>query len=373
MFLVGFLQRICVGKGVGFMTPLVSIIVPVYNVENYLPRCIDSLIEQSLKDIEIVLVNDGSTDSSKKICEEYKKKDKRIILINKTNGGLSDARNAGIDIATGEYIAFVDSDDYIHKDMYKILLKVLIDNNSDIVESDYEMVFDNEKNINIENNDINGNKLKIYNKKSAVVSTILDHHLRTYVWNKLYKRELWETIRFPKGKIFEDAFTTYKVVNKCSKVVKIDRKLYYYYQRQDSIVNSKYSVKKLDHCVALEEMMEYMEKNYPNEVGIVSIKYYSVCLYHLQETIKNKQEISNSNQIIKEFISKLIKGKYKKYLKIDINEACKNILEDNYKQILKKRRITQFKLNLLNKSIHLFYFINKFLSSEYIQKLKKVF
>lgn len=346
------------------MVPDVSVIVPVYNVEQYLSRCINSILSQSLKNIEVILINDGSTDSSGRICEDFEKLDNRIRVIHKINGGLSDARNVGLDIANGKFIAFVDSDDFIHKEMYTILLKTIIENDCDIAESGYKKVYENEV---IDDDHLIDIK-KFYNKKAAVVSTIMDHHCKNYVWNKLYKKELWEKIRFPNGEIFEDVSTTYKIINNCTSIVKIDCVLYYYYQRQNSIVNSNFSLKKLDHCKALEGMMIFIEKEYLDVAPITSIKYFTIYLSLFQELLINRKRIEGSELLINNLADKLVNGKYNKYLKMDMELLCQQILINNY-QIFKKQKILiSTKLFLLRRSIWLFYSFNHLIKS-----IKKIF
>lgn len=337
------------------MNPDVSIIVPVYNVEQYVSRCIDSILKQSLTNIEIILVNDGSTDASGSICDNYANLDNRIKIIHKKNGGLSDARNAGLDIARGKYIAFVDSDDYIHKDMYNILLNVMTENNCDVAESGYKEVFDKD---DINDDDQYSGQKRIYNKQDAVISTIMDHNCRNYVWNKLYKRELWDDIRFPFGKIFEDVSTTYLVIDRCSKIVKIDMALYYYYQRPDSIVNSKFSIRNLDYCYALEDMMVFIEKKYADFAPITVIKYFFANLKYLQELLVNRNTIDNSDVHIKYILERLNNKTYIKYLDADIGLLCKQVFVDNYHSFLKQKTTIKIRIFLLRRSTWLLYLFN---------------
>lgn len=347
--------------------PDVSIIVPVYNVEQFLPRCINSIICQSLKNIEVILINDGSTDHSGQICEDFAKLDDRIKVIHKKNGGLSDARNVGLDIAKGHFIAFVDSDDYIHEKMYSILLETMIENDCDVAESGYIEVQDTKI---IHNNPI-GN-IKIYQKKEAVISAIMDHHCRNFVWNKLYKKELWENIRFPIGKLYEDVYTTYRVFNKCSKVVKIEQTLYFYFQRPNSIVNSHFTINKLDHCDALEGMMIFIEREYPEAAPLTSIKYLMMHLEYFQELLIHRKRIENSDFYIKNLTEKLISKKYKKYLKIDIKWLCQKVCIDNYQTIFKQKMLIKIKLFLLRRSVWLFYTFNKFIKYVKLMRLNKL-
>ena len=201
----------------------ISVIVPIYKVEKYIHRCIDSIINQTYKNLEIILVDDGSPDSCPRICDEYAKKDKRIKVIHKENGGLSDARNKGVDIATGDYIAFVDSDDYIHPNMYEVLIYELEKNNSDIALCKYKIVYEKSK-IKTE---IDG-KFEVYslNNLQALDSMYGKDGVDFIVaWNKLYKKDLFNKIRYPVGKIHEDEYTTYKLLFASKNVIYIEYEL----------------------------------------------------------------------------------------------------------------------------------------------------
>ena len=198
----------------------ISVIVPVYNVERFLRECIESIISQTYKDLEIILVNDGSTDKSPLICEEYKKIDARVIVLHKENGGLSDARNKGIDISTGEYIGFVDSDDFIENDMYELLL-----NNIKKVEADIAtcgVISEKVKDKNFYKEEI------IVNAHDGLKEMLMERSMNTSACDKLYKRSLFDEIRYPKDKLYEDLYTTYKLLHKANKIVISNQKKYYY-------------------------------------------------------------------------------------------------------------------------------------------------
>ena len=216
------------------MNELISIIVPVYKVEPYIKRCVQSIIEQSYKNIEIILVDDGSPDKSGEICDEFSKKDERIKVIHKPNGGLSDARNAGLKIAKGEYIGFVDSDDYIENDMFECLYKLCTENKAQIsIVSYYE--YYNGKLISVRKND----KLEKFNKTEAIKELLIDSKIQSYAWNKLFKRELFDGIIFPTNKNFEDIATTLLLFEKAEKVVLLEEPKYHYLRRNDSIIGKK--------------------------------------------------------------------------------------------------------------------------------------
>ena len=236
------------------MSKIISIIVPIYKVEKYLDRCINSILNQTFRDFELILVDDGSPDRCGDICEEYAKKDKRIKVIHKENGGLSDARNAGLDIATGKFIGFIDSDDFIHKDMYMILYDAIIKSKSDISQCKFKY-FSKEDELN--KNIINDGKYEIYNNIDAIEEIIDNKNLNTNVWIKLYKRELFNDIRFPKGKIHEDEFVTYKVFYRAKTVSYVNKELYYYFSNDTGIMKNLNINSKFDWIEAIEERNEF--------------------------------------------------------------------------------------------------------------------
>ena len=213
--------------------PLVSIIVPVYKVEPYLRRCLDSIVNQTYSNLEIILIDDGSPDNCPKICDEYSIKDNRVVVIHKGNGGLSDARNVGLDICKGDYILFVDSDDWIANTCVEIMLDTAINNDVDIVISNFiktQDLFD----IDLSNCTITSTKL--LNPIDAVKGLWSEHSTAfTTVWGVLYAKKILENQRFPKGLIHEDLFTSYKFLYQSPKTAFIDLPLYCYFQRSDSI------------------------------------------------------------------------------------------------------------------------------------------
>lgn len=259
------------------MEKCVSVIVPIYKVEPYLKRAVDSIINQTYSNLEIILVDDGSPDGCGKICDGYARKDNRIKVIHKENGGLSDARNAGLDAASGDYIAFVDSDDYIAADFVETLLWQLEKTDGDVAMCSYEVttskdfdksIFDcppvNEIQEENERDHIRDGSIEVCSR-SALLSNLYDanHRDATYFivsWNKLYKASLWEGIRFPKGKIHEDEATTYRIYDKASKGVYIHKPLYGYFTAPESITRSRFNLKRLDWMDALDERIRYFEE-----------------------------------------------------------------------------------------------------------------
>ncbi len=270
------------------MDKLISVIVPIYNVEKYLTKCIESIINQTYKNLEIILVDDGSPDNCPIICDEYAKKDSRIKVIHKKNGGLSDARNYGMSLATGEYISFIDSDDYIDENMYEQMVTALIDNNADIVSCAINDVY-NDK---IETKNI---KQELYNTELAIKDLLLEINLTQTVWNKLYKKEIIEGITFEKYKINEDDFWTYQIIANSKRIITINKPFYYYIHRESSIMGQGYSEKNLDGLEARYKQYEFIKKNYPNLVFIARKEYFFMEYFYIKNyykiTIKIKKRM----------------------------------------------------------------------------------
>ena len=236
---------------------LVSVIVPIYKVEKYLNNCIESIIKQTYKNMQIILIDDGSPDNCGKICDEYKLKDARIEVIHKKNGGLSDARNCGIDMARGKYIVFIDSDDYIDKYYIEKLYMAIKKEGVKLAQCNILRV-DDEKNILKKI----GYEKKVVKSGKNIIKEQYGVHVieNTVVWNKMYAIELFKDIRFPVGKIHEDEFTTYKILYNLDKVAIIDDYLYYYRENDDSIMKQKFNIRNLDRLDAYKDKMYFFQK-----------------------------------------------------------------------------------------------------------------
>ena len=248
----------------------ISVIVPVYNVEKYLDKCIESILNQTFKNLEIILLDDGSTDNSGKMCDEYAKKDSRIKVVHKENGGISDTRNKGIDVSTGEYIGFVDSDDYISEDMFETMYNLSERYGADIsVVSYYEI----RKNKIIDVRD--SGELSVMTTEESIKELLRDTKIQSYPWNKLYRRELFEGIRYPQGKNFEDIATTLLLFEKATRVVREEKPVYYYVRRNDSITeNRNYKTYKDYVDVALNKYL-YLFNKYPYDKEIEEFNAYN--------------------------------------------------------------------------------------------------
>lgn len=278
------------------MNSLISIVVPVYNVQNYLDCCVKSLVSQSYSNIEIILVDDGSTDNSANICDEWKKKDPRIRVIHKQNGGLSDARNAGMAMATGAYIGFVDSDDYIHKDMYRLLYENLLENKSDISACGIELFWDNDSKTKTLTNGFNGT----LTAEEAMLAIINEDNLKQPVWNKLYKTRLVRKISFPIGKQHEDVFWSYQALGVVKLISVFDTPLYFYRQRQNSIMGSGFSLKSLDSLEAKQQRCKYIDMHFPSVSQAARINLWFSCIYAMQMSLRylDKEDFPNANRCI---------------------------------------------------------------------------
>lgn len=245
---------------------LVSIIVPIYNVEPFLERCVQSILSQTYSEIEVILVDDGSPDRCPEICDEYQKKDPRVKVIHKPNGGLSDARNAGLQIAKGEMIAFVDSDDWISPYYVEIMRRTMLEENSDIVEC-LMVCSDGKQKLP---DCLEKSMVESYDTITALKLLIEDQLLHQYVWNKLYKRTVIGDVCFPYGKCNEDEFWTYQVFGNAKKVSTVSSVLYAYFQRPGSIMGQGYQLKRLDAIEAKCLRQKYIEQYFP-ELQIVSM------------------------------------------------------------------------------------------------------
>lgn len=308
------------------MKPLISVIVPIYNVEKYMKKCVDSIINQTYKNLEIILVDDGSPDNCPQICDEYAKQDSRIKVIHKENGGLSDARNAGMKIATGEYVSFIDSDDYISDDFVETLYTTMKTENSDIVECDIVKFEDGTTPvIEKDNCEINS-----FSTEKGLSLLIAENKFHQHVWNKLYKSEFGLKIPFEKGKLNEDEFWTYQIFGQAEKVTKINKSMYFYLQRSGSIMGENFNLRRLDALEAKAERQKYIEANFPNLKKQAKIDLFGTCIFMCQSAMK------------------FMKGKEKK--------QAKNIV----RMYFYKNKLSKAELNLIkDKNKFWFSFANK--------------
>lgn len=262
---------------------LITVIVPVYNVEKYLRKCVDSILAQTYQNLEIILVDDGSKDHSGSICDEYAAQDERIVVIHKENGGLSDARNVALDIAKGTYITCVDSDDYLAEDYVEYLYLLLINNSADISICSYKKIYDDGQLDDCQEN------LHVFNDEEALEELLYQRKIVPSAWCKLYRRELFEGIRYPKGMYYEDFAIIYKLLSKCKKVVMGECQKYYYLQRQDSIMNEEFNVKKMQRIQVVNELKQYVDSRYSSLQEATSTRCFIAGLQVYREIPSDKK------------------------------------------------------------------------------------
>lgn len=266
------------------MYKMVSIIVPVYNVTNYLNKCLDSLLKQDFSDYEILLIDDGSTDDSFGICERYAEKFSRIKLYSKKNGGLSDARNYALDRSNGLYIMFVDGDDYVPENCLSIMIDQAIKSDADIICGGFER-FTNAGKVLFKNVP---EKSELLDNYSAMKEMISEGKTNTMACTKLFKKELFEKIRFPIGKLHEDIYTMHYVFAKASSICILDEIVYYYRVNPCSITEGKFKAKRQDAVYAHKDRYDYICKYYPKLKNIELQFYIWNCVNNNYKIIKER-------------------------------------------------------------------------------------
>ena len=310
----------------------ISIIIPVYNTEQYLERCIKSIVNQTYKNIEIILVNDGSFDNSPFICKEWANKDTRIKIINKENGGLASARNAGLNMCSGDYIAFVDSDDYVENNYIEMMLNEALLNNADVVETSLIIEEDNKKKFyEIRNGTVN---------KDTLVTHLLQNDYKVFsnVYNKIYKKEILHSIRFDEELLYgEDTLFTFLVIVNSNKYVQLNKALYHYVKRNNSLISGDFKEYKMLSLLCAIKITDICKKDYPNYYDL-SILHQSLKAYYLLRELLltpnwRKQYINQYQTLINN--TKLTS--YKDYKKVfGIKKAFIWYLVNNHTKIYEK-------------------------------------
>lgn len=286
---------------------LISVIVPVYNVEKYLEKCVNSILNQTYKNLEIILIDDGSPDGCPEMCDNLAKTDGRIKVIHKQNGGLSDARNVGIENATGKLISFVDSDDFLNTNYFETLYKNLTKTNSDISICSFVSVQENEI---VDTTEFNSCEVLTFTGMQKLEQLYSkDHHVEfVTAWGKLYKTSLFETIKYPKGKINEDEFVCHKLLDSASKVCYQPVKYYYYLQRENSIMHQHYTKKNLAVFDAYTDRFLLFKQKDTNLATNALYEYLSTIISRYYKFDKGERQ--TLLKIYNEYY-----GKEKKYIK----------------------------------------------------------
>ncbi len=259
--------------------PLISVIVPFYKTEPYLKRCVDSLLHQTYTNLQIILVDDGSPDNCGRLCDEYAQQDGRVEVIHRENGGLSAARNSGIDAAKGEYLAFVDSDDYVAEDYIGFMYDLICKHDADIASCGAMVVELSGK----QTPQCADTEERVLTPREALERMCYNDGFFVTAWDKLYKAALFSTIRYPEGKVFEDTGTTYKVVDQATRIVACGEIKYFYALSQSSITTSAFNMKKLDYVEMADEMATYIVQRYPELEPAARRKQMHACFSTLTQ------------------------------------------------------------------------------------------
>lgn len=305
------------------MKPKVSVIVPIYKVEKYLHRCVDSILKQSYKELEIILVNDGSPDQCGIIIEDYAENDHRIITVHKENGGLSDARNTGMGYVTGDFTLFVDSDDWIDSQMIERMVVASFKSEADIVQSGYYYAYDDHL-IFDKRHFSKDESSVVLDKQELMKELVINEKIKNFAWGKLYKTPIIMGLHFEKGVVFEDVFWAHQVMHRANKYVILNKPLYYYYQREDSIVAS-YSCKSLDMIRGLKDRHRFVETHYQKLTDASLKVILKTCFLHYERLLMTRG-IDNNGRYKKE-IQLYIKTNYSNFIKaVETDQTLKNQL-----------------------------------------------
>ncbi|HEM3684360.1 TPA: glycosyltransferase family 2 protein [Streptococcus suis] len=296
------------------MKDLVSIIVPIYNVEKFLPRCIESICNQTYENIEILLINDGSTDGSEQICMDFMKRDSRIRYFLKENGGLSDARNYGIERACGKYLAFIDSDDFVESDFILRLYDALVQQNASVAIAGFSKVDENGtilKKELLENEELvlTGREVckKLHSEKGQVF---------VVAWNKLYKKELFSNVQYAKGKIHEDEYIVYQLFYDLDRIAVVNDSLYYYVERQESITRTQMTDLRFE-CLIEYQLLRIDFFNSKNDSELMTLNQQAFLLFVIQFLEQNRSEFVTPEKKAR------LRGLYTKIYKELMNQNSK--------------------------------------------------
>lgn len=281
----------------GIKKEMISIIVPVYNVEKYITECLESIRKQTYKEIEVILVDDGSTDKSSEICDEFVKKDNRFNVIHTVNKGVASARNTGLKNISGEYIFFLDSDDLLEIFAIEKMIQTLKLYHADMVCGNEQWVNEEDSPIG-ESRAVNSDNVKVFDREEALRYFV---NLEWGSWNKLYKRNIHENIEFPNYKIHEDEAIKFKLLERCSRVILINEKTYRYRQRQGSLTNTGDEGIKPDMFYSRLQNYKWLEENHPELTSEFIAKVCEDAIYNLDILCKIKNEEKVLDDIIKFF------------------------------------------------------------------------
>lgn len=325
---------------------LISILIPMYNVDKYISKCIESVLNQTYDNIEIILINDGSTDKTYDICKEYQLKDPRIVLVNNINEGVAKARNVAITKASGDYLMFVDADDYILPDCVDYMYGLIIKFNADISVCNYEIIYENTQNYAMLNEE---EKIMEFNQYEALENLLYQKELDVSPWGKLYKKEVFFDVEYPNGFIYEDFGTFYKNIFKSQKIVYSSKKKYNYLIRKTSTTGRKFSNKDFDMISLSRKMEEEILSKYPSLRNAINSRLINMYFYYIRRIDKKtyKKEykwIKNKIKELRVLVNKDKKIKLKvkigiliSYINIDLTKYIYNFFK-----IFKNSRVSNY-------------------------------
>lgn len=298
---------------------LVSVIVPMYNVENYIEQCVQTIINQSYSNLEIILIDDGSPDESGVIADRLSEQDERIVVYHKKNGGLSDARNYGIDRANGDYLTFTDSDDFIDSKMIETLISLALKYDAEFVECKNCRCAETDTPDSFIIMKANSQETHSFIEDDKMKMFLNPHSVKTTAWAKLYSKRLFESIRYPVGKYHEDVFTTYKLVHDANKVVSTNYIGYVYRANSNSITTSKFNKKRLDAIEGKIEQAHFIEKHYPLYVDLA----YAHIIYACNNCLRAMAKSNYNDRVVLKRFQSLYRKYGKCYLKADVSLSGK--------------------------------------------------
>ena len=275
--------------------PLVSIIIPVYNAEKYIGKCLDSVVRQTYSNLEVIVVDDGSVDRSSEICKEYYLKYSIIKFFCKKNEGVAQARNYGLNKCKGTFISFVDSDDFIHPDYVQTLVDLLLDQQADISICGFYKIYEGKKNVILKQKNV---EKCIFSQKEAMKHFLYQNKIDSSFWAKMYKKELFNKITIKNYKVFEDMDTLYQLILKANKIVYCSKILYYYLVRQDSLIHKQFSKENAKVIFILNEMETKVLQIYPDLESAFSIRKMNAYFYVLRNVKKNTEFYFEAKQFI---------------------------------------------------------------------------
>lgn len=318
--------------------PCISVIIPAYNAEKYIEKCIQSIIKQDYRDFEIIIVNDGSTDDTKAICEKYVKLDNRIKLVNTENRGAGSARNTGISKASGRYISFIDADDYICEDYYTRMYEMLKEGDADIVEGHYKRVSGYDENIFTDT----GEQKEYTNMEKLLVlygDDEVEYINSVIVTNKLYRKELFNEARFPVNRIIDDEFIMYKLIYNSKKIISTPDIMYAYVQSEESVMRASFKEKRVhDTLDVYDEVYDFFkDKGNDKLIEKILIRYLGYGIELTQKTSKSK-DIGDKNKVYK-----YIKDKFEEKAKIAKDKVNKEEYSEIKKEFYETLNIANFR------------------------------